>query len=103
MSPKVKDRIITGLIAAASGSTVALLAFWLNTSEVNAKELNDAIDNKLDKSEYQKDQTLRWSQHDKIHQAEGKTIENMVDKIDWLYMNEISKKNYTVPPLRDSQ
>jgi len=67
MAPKVRDRIINALIMTASGSAVALLAFWLSANELNANELEQKLNDKLSTENYEKDQLLRWSNHDKIH------------------------------------
>lgn len=88
MSPKVKDRIISGLISAGAGAVAVILAFKLNSKDLNAREISKRIDNKLDKTEYVSDQRLKWNDHQKVHdkdQDDMKYVRNKVDKIyDWL-------------------
>ena len=51
---------------AGSGSIVAVLTFWLNSSDTNAREIEKQIDGKLDKTEF----TTYKYDHEVKHQKE---------------------------------
>jgi len=65
MSPKVKDRIISGLISAAGGAISVIFAFKLSTKDLNAREINKKIDSKVDKIEFVEYKTDHEKKHDR--------------------------------------
>jgi hypothetical protein len=66
MAPKVRDRIINAIIMTGSGSAVAVLAFWLQTSDIKATDLKKNIDSKLDKTEFVKYKDKNEADHKEI-------------------------------------
>lgn len=64
------------------------------------RHLKDSkLEGKLDRTEYEKDQKEKWSNHNKLHIEENKAAELQSKQIQWLYQNEIMKNNYKIKPL----
>ena len=89
MAPKVRDRIINAVIMTCSGSAVAIIAFWLQSSDADAKEFNKKLDAKVDKVEFKEYKET----HDKRHLREIESIQEDVketkDMVLFLYEREL--------------
>ena len=75
------NSIITGLMV--------VLAFWLNTSDMDARALDEKIEQKVDKKEF----TNYKSDHQLIHDRDREDLKEMSRKIDEIYKYLLNKKD----------
>ena len=91
MAPNVKERIINWSVSAATTIIGIVIAFKLSANDADNRELTQKIDKKLDKVEYEKDQTEKWKAHDKVEGEKDKRLEDMYQMVKELYNKEFKK------------
>lgn len=80
MTTRMKDRIISGLISTASAVIAVVIAFKMSTKDLNARDIKQQIDKKVDKTEFVEYKNDHKKEHDKDRE-DMKYIRDKVDKI----------------------